>query len=51
MLYQREPIIPIDVEVTNNAHNELFEDQELSYDFDEVTFSKTVQTMMDLRSK
>lgn len=51
MLYQREPIIPIDVEVANSNNNELFEDQEFSYDFDEVTFSKTVQTMLDLRSK
>jgi len=42
MLYQREPIAPIDVEVTNSNNYEFLKDQEFSYDLDEVTFSKTV---------
>jgi len=51
MLYQREPILPIDVEVAHSNNTELFEDEEFSYDFDEDTFSKTDGMMLDLRSK
>ncbi|XP_050065657.1 uncharacterized protein LOC126554640, partial [Aphis gossypii] len=49
MLYQREPVIPVDVDVNNNSNSEFLKEEDIDYDLDEVTFSKTVQAMLDLR--
>lgn len=51
MLYQREPVIPVDVDVNNNSNSEFLKDEDMDYDLDEVTFSKTIQAMLDLRGK
>lgn len=51
MLYQREPVLPIDVD--NNEEICISDDisDNFDFDFDEVEFSKTIETMLQLRSK
>lgn len=49
MLYQREPVLPIDV-----GNNEEISDDtsdNFDFDFDEIEFSKTIETMLQLRGK
>lgn len=47
MLYQREPILPIDVKNNEIDNVEFFDDFENI--FDETKFSQTVETMLQLR--
>lgn len=46
MLYQREPILPVDVEFSENFTNEMFN---VDWDLDEKAFTNTVNTMLHLR--
>jgi len=49
MLYQREPVLPIDVDINEKINDDISGD--FDFDFDELEFSKTIETMLQLRGK
>jgi len=49
MLYQREPVLPIDVDNNEEIGIDIYEN--FDFDFDELYFSKTIETMLQLRGK
>jgi len=48
MLYQREPILPVDIEFSEDSF--VFETSDTDWDLDEKAFTETVHTMLQLRS-
>jgi len=49
MLYQREPVLPIDVDINEKIGEDISDD--FDFDFDELEFSKTIETMLQLTGK
>jgi len=49
LLYQREPILPIDID--NNKEVVCDDINDFDFDIDEIEFSKTIETMLHLRGK
>lgn len=49
MLYQREPVLPVDIEY--NENNDISEELDSDWDIDEDMFSNMVQKMLQLRGK
>jgi len=48
ILYQREPVLPVDVQYNDSEFTEPLTNY-FENDFDETEFSKTVETMIQLR--
>lgn len=49
LLYQREPILPVDVMNSQSFNDETF--NEFENDLNEIEFSQTVEKMLQLRGK